>query len=348
MANGIAYQGLAAAVVLTAIDKITKMVGQTDDKLDAKIKASVLNVINNIPTKPESLQAKRSDSQGEVASALASANLDGLGLGKSNLPSLLDQALFTFFDDYTSVLDRLFPGLMSAGQDADAFVRSALQSALGVSYSETVDSAQPETVFLMARKQAFAQERATLDAAAAAGHRFAPGTAINAIARLHADSMQAGAEALMAAHAARVQQERNDKIRLVRAEIGQRMDRVKTLQSKVAEGFRIKMRARGLWLGDQDAVIDAWNGQAAAKAQFDARLDQLLREATARRHASVVAGYEVSDRAVDIGKLRLATGQEVVDVLGNMATTLQNQIRANGSYGGTERDVTNWDDVLRP
>lgn len=346
MATGIAFQGLSAAIVITAIEKITRMMQDAENRMNTKIGTAIEQVIDSIPKKPDEILANYPDSRALASTALTPASISGNGPSVGSVDTLIDQAVVSFFEDYTSVIDGLFPGLLQAGEDADRFVRNAFESAVGVSYSELVDSAGADTVFALARKQAHQQERDTLDAAGAAGHRFAPGFALQAIGRLHAESTQAAAEAIAAAHASRLEQERSEKIRMVQAEIGQRMDRVKKLQSQVAEAFRMKMRAHGQWVGDQNAVIDSWNSQRIMPAQFDARVGQLLREVTNRRHASVVGGYSVSDRAMDIGKLRLMNGQEIVDLLGNMVTTLQNQIRANGSYSGSERDITDWNSVL--
>lgn len=346
MATGIAMQGLSAAIVLTAIDKITTMIGDAEGRLASKIEPAIQRAIRTIPSEPDSVRASYADSRAAAQGALGGASIAGGAPTAGAVPVLVDQAVVSFMDDYTAVMDTLFPGLLTAGEDADRFVQSALESAIGVSYSEQVDRTGADTVFALARKAAHQQERDVLDSAAAAGHRFAPGVAMNALARLHAESTQEAAQAIVAAHAARLEQERADKMRLVRAEIGQRMDRIKQLQSKVAEAFRLKMQARGLWVNDQNAVIDAWNQQFALSAQFQARVADAARTAAARRHASVVNAYEVSDRALDIGRLRLMNGQEVVDLLGNMIATLQNQIRASGSYSGSERDVSDWDSIL--
>lgn len=346
MATGIAMQGLSAAIVLTAIEKITKMISDAEGKLDTQVDRAIEQALRKIPDKPESIKANYSDSYGIATGALGNASVAGNGHRKPTVPEMVNQAVVTFFEDYTQVIDKLFPGLLGAGQDADRFVRDALQSAVGVSYSELVDRTGADTVFALARKAAYQQERETFDAAATAGHRFAPGVSLNAVARLHAESTQKAAEAIAAAHAARLDQERSDKLRLVRAEIDQRMDRIKQMQSKVAEAFRLKMQARGLWINDQNAVLDASGRQSALSAQFQAQIAEAAQAAAARRHASVVSAYEVSDRAMDIGKLRLLNGQEIVDLLGSMIATLQNQIRASGTYSGSERDVTDWDSLL--
>lgn len=344
----IGFQGLSAAIVLTAIDKIDKMVADVDSRISSKVGPSITQAIARVPRRPDEVLANYDDSRAQAAGALNSAGIAGSRPSAPSMPTLIEEAVASFFDDYTGVIDGLFPGLMEAGGDADHFVRDALQSVIGVSYSEQVDAARADTVFALARKQAHQQERDTLDLAAAAGHRFAPGVAINAIARVHAESTQGAAEAIAAAHAARLEQERAEKIRMVRAEIAQRMDRIKKLQSQVAEAFRMKMRAQGLWVSDQNSVIDAWNGKFTMTAQFEARVAQMVQEAAARRAASVVGAHRVNDRALEIGRLRVMNGQEIVDLLGNMATTLQNQIRSHGSYRGTERDATNWDAMLSP
>ncbi|RYF38589.1 MAG: hypothetical protein EOO27_50555, partial [Comamonadaceae bacterium] len=333
-------QGLSAAIVLTAIEKITDMIKDAESKLESKVEPAIQNAIRGIPAQPESVKAAYGDSAGKARSALSSATITAATPTFSDVPTLVDSAVMSFYEDYTGAMEQLFPGLLAAGEQADRFIQSALQSAIGVSYSEQVDRTGADTVFALARKAAFQQERETFDVAGAAGHRFAPGTALNAITRIHAESTQQAADAIAAAHASRLDQERSDKMRLVRAEIGQRMDRIKKIQSQVADAFRMKMRASGMWVNDQNAVIDAWNNTHVMPVQFQARMADMLREVTARRHASVVGAYEVSDRAVDIGRLRLGNGQEIVDMLGNMIATLQNQIRASGSYSGTERDIT--------
>ena len=52
------------------------------------------------------------------------------------------------------------------------------------------------------------------------------------------------------------------------------------------------------------------------------------------------------DREDFLGKLKMANANEVVDLFGNMVTTLMNQVSGKGGYSGTERDVTDWDSLL--
>lgn len=344
--GGIAMQGISAAIVLTAIDKITDMVKDADAALDAKVGPAVEQVIADIPAQPDSVKANYTNSYDKVAGALGGSSVAGSGPNVEPLPAIINEAVGTFFSNYLTVLDQLFPGLSAAGDDADAFIAAALASTVGVSYSDLVDRTPGETAFLMARKQVFLQEREALDTAAAAGHRFAPGATMDMLARLHGEGTQSAMAALQQAHAARLEQERSDKMRLIRAQIGTRMDRVKKVQQQTAEAFRLKLRARGMWISDQNAVIDAANNRVALNAQFKARIDAARREAASRLHGSVVSALEVGDRSVDLGKLKMMNGQELVDMLGNMAATLLNQIRASGSYNGREDDRTDWDSVL--
>lgn len=346
MATGIAMQGLSAAIVLTAIDKIGEMVTNADHLLDSRVGPAIEQAIAAIPDQPDAVRAEYATSDAKAAGALGSAAATGGMAGAPLLPAVIDGAVGKFFQGYLATLDQLFPGLSAAGDDADAFIAAALSSVVGVSFSDQVDRAPAHTAFLLARKQAFQQERDGLDAAAAAGHRFAPGSTMDAIARMHAESTQAAMQALQQAHSARLEQERSDKMRLVRSQIDTNMNRVKKIHQQTAEAFKLQMRARGLWISDQNALIEANNSQIVLSAQFKARMEAARREAAAKLHANAVSALEVGDRTLELGKLKMMNGQELVDMLGNMAATLQNQIRTSGSYRGTERDATNWDDIL--
>lgn len=344
--TGIAMQGISAAIVINAIEKISAMIADAESRMQSKLATSITGVIDGIPVQPDVLAAKHADSVAAVHEALGQPGIGGSGPAIPVLPQLIDQAVSSFFGDYTSVMNQLFPGLFDAGAHADAWIQSALGSALGTTYIESVDRVAADSAFALARKDAWAAERDVLDAAAAAGHRFAPGAAHNAIARLHGETMRASTEAIAAAHASRLREERETKIRLVRAELDQRMDRVKQLHQQTAQAFRDKLRARGQWMADQDAVIDGYNRSFELPAQFKARLTQLAQEAAQRHYSTKADALQLGDLSVDLAKLKLANGQEIVDLLGNMVTTLNNQIRASGSYSGSERDVTDWDSIL--
>lgn len=344
--GGIAQQGISAAIVYTAIDKISEMLVQADQQMVAKIGPSIDTPINDVPSNPEMTKASYSASLTEARSALAGANLDGSNPQVPTLPAILDQTIGSFFADYTTELNRLFPGLGAAGADADAFVQNALASSMGVSYIEFVDYQPAAQAFLLARKDAFAQERTALDATAAAGHRFAPGAVLEGIARMHADSVKSSTDQLAATFAARAAEERSQKMRLVAASLGTHLQRIRKLHQQAADAFRQKMRARGLWVGDQDAVLETDAQRYTMSAQFNARVAELLRQTSARRHGTVVKGYQAYDKDMELGRLKVANGQEVVDLFGNMVTTLLNQVRANGSYQGNERDRTDWESLL--
>ena len=92
--------------------------------------------------------------------------------------------------------------------------------------------------------------------------------------------------------------------------------------------------------------FDAEPDRGKLGAQFKARMEAARREAAAKLHANAVNTLEVGDRTLELGKLKMMNGQELVDMLGNMAATLQNQIRTSGSYRGSERDATDWDNIL--
>ncbi|MDR2333760.1 MAG: hypothetical protein LBE61_09775 [Burkholderiaceae bacterium] len=344
--GGTAMQGISAAIVYTAIDRISAMINDAEARMAGKVGPLIDDIINGIPREPKVAEARYRKAYDVADEALAGASIEGRAPKVNSPPQLIDQAVGTFFKNYTTVVSDLFPGLLEAGTTADDFIRVALASPIGVSYSELVDRAPADTAFAFARQDAWAQERQMLDDAAAVGHRFAPGATHAGIARMHAQAVRGAKDAVVAAHAARVQQERSDKMRIVRAELDQRMDRVKRLHQQTADAFRQKMQARGLWVSDQNAVIDSANNQYAVNAQFSARLDKMLQEAAARRFKSTADALEIADRDIDIARLNLLNGQELVDLLGNMVTTLSNQIRASGSYSGNERDATDWDAVL--
>lgn len=344
--GGIAMQGLSAAIVLNAIDKIGGMINDAEGRMYGKIEPLILQTVNDIPNQPKVAGATYRRAFNDADGALRGASIVGATPKIISPPQLIEQAVGTFFKDYSSIVTELFPGLLEAGTTADEFIRTALTGAIGVSYSELVDSAPSGTAFAFAQQEAWAQERQMLDDSAAVGHRFAPGATHAGIARMHAQSVRGAKDAIVAAHAARVQQERSDKMRLVRIELDRRMERVKKMHQQTADAFRQKLQARGLWVGDQNAVIDSVNNRYEVNAQFDARLQRILQTAASHRFKSTADALEIGDRKLDEARLKLMNGQELVDLLGNMVTTLSNQIRASGTYGGTERDVTDWDSIL--
>lgn len=345
-ATGIAAQGISAAIVNTAISKISTMINDADNSMVNNLDDEVNAVLRGINRRPKVLDVSYSEAYGKADGALSDANLDGASANVSTLPLFLDGAIGSFFDDYLGKMDYLFPGLSVAGADTHAFVSVALNAAAGISYNELVDSAPGETAFLKTQREVYAKEREALGAAAAAGHRFAHGHMLEAMARTRGDSISNATDAILRSHAQRVQQEREEKIRLARASIDTSMDRIKRLHQQVAENIKLKLQARGMWVNDQNAVMDAANNIYATNAQFDSRVTGLLRQVATRRFNMKLDEAAARDREDFLGKLKMANANEVVDLFGNAVTTLMNQVSGKGGYSGTERDVTDWDSLL--
>lgn len=345
-ATGIAAQGISAAIVNTAISKISTMINDADNSMVNNLDDEVNAVLRGTNRRPKVLDVSYSEAYGKADGALSDANLDGASANVSTLPLFLDGAIGSFFDDYLGKMDYLFPGLSVAGADTHAFVSVALNAAVGISYNELVDSAPGETAFLNTQREVYAKEREALGAAAAAGHRFAHGHMLEAMARMRGDSISNATDAILRSHAQRVQQEREEKIRLARASIDTSMDRIKRLHQQVAENIKLKLQARGMWVNDQNAVMDAANNIYATNAQFDSRVTGLLRQVATRRFNMKLDEAAARDREDFLGKLKMANANEVVDLFGNAVTTLMNQVSARGTYSGTERDVTDWDSIL--
>lgn len=343
--TGIAAQGISAAIVYTAIDRITEMLLTADAAAAAAVNTEVNAALRSVPARPDAASATYGDKYNATATALAKANLEGKNPDIEPLPLFLDNVVGSFFDDYVGKLDFLFPGLAAAGADAQAFVSRALSSATGMSYDELVDSTPAETIFLRAQRQLQAQERDVLEAAASAGHRFAHGKAMETLARMRGD-ISSTTDALAQAHAQRLQQERQEKMRMALAAMSSNMDRIKKLHAQTAEALKLKLRARGLWINDQNAVVDSANNVYAMNAQFKERVAGLLRATATRRFGLEFDEKATKDRDDFLGKLKMANANEVVDLFGNMVTTLMNQVSARGSYQGSERDVTDWDSIL--
>lgn len=344
--GGTAAQGISAAIVYTAINRISEMIGDADAAMRSNVDKEINAALRGIKPNPDVLGTNYREKVVAAQSALSKATLEGKSPDISSMPLFLDNVVGSFFDEYLGKLDLLFPGMGAAGAGAEAFVQSALASAIGTSYDELVDSTAAETAFLIARRQAFAQEREALDAAAAAGHRFVHGHAMDALARLHGNSVASATEALTRAHASRLEQERTEKMRMVRASLDTSMDRIKKLHEQVAEAFKLKLRARGMWINDQNQVVDSVNGVIALNEKFDASVAGLMRKTGTRHFGLEFDALNAADRDDFLGKLRMANANEVVDLFGNMVTTLMNQVSTKGGYNGTETDRTDWDSVL--
>lgn len=344
--TGTAMQGISAAIVYTAIDRISEMINAADAAMAEHVNSEVNAALRSISGRPLAMDANYGEKYNSANGALSKADLEGKTPELDRLPLFLDNVVGSFFDDYLAKMDQLFPGLGAAGADADAFVRRALASAVGVSYNEEVDRTAADTAFAMARRQAFAQERQVLDAAAAAGHRFAHGQALEALARMHGDSITSATEATTRVYAERLAQERSEKMRLAAVSLGNNLQIIRKLHAQVAEAFKLKLRARGMWINDQNQVVDASNNITAMNEQFYDRVTQLMRQTAARRFSLDFDERTARDRSEVLGKLKIANANEVVDLFGNMVTTLMNQVQGRGGYQGQERDVTDWDSIL--
>lgn len=338
--------GISAAIVINGISKISEMITRADSAMQSNIDREINAALRAIPVSPDVSKVSFKEPASAVRGALSGANLEGKNPNIGRMPLFLENVVGSFFEDYIGKLDALFPGLGMAGANADAFVRAALTSAVGMSYNEVVDSTPARTAFLMAQRQTFAKEREMLDTAAGAGHRFAPGQVLEAIARARGASVASATEALTQAHAQRLEQERNEKMRLARASLDASMDRVKRLHQQVAEALRLKLRARGMWINDQNAVVDAANNIIALNERFNSQVSELMRRTAARRFGLKFDEAVALDRDDFLGKLKMANANEVVDLFGNAVTTLMNQVQGKGAYNGLERDMTDWDSIL--
>lgn len=344
--GGIGFQGINAAIVYTAINRITEMLLTADASMRDKVNKEINGALASMKGRPDVDAIEYREKLDSAEAALAGANIEGPDPEIAIMPMFLDGVVGSFFEDYTDKLDMLFPGLREAGADAEAFARNALASALGMSYSEFVDQTPVDTAFLLAQREAFAQEREVLAGAAAAGHRFAPGAAMDALARMHGNSISTTTDTMKQLYAARLAQERSEKMRMVAASLDTSMQRVKRLHQQVAEAFKLKMRARGLWINDQNQVVDSFNNVIAFNEKFHTALTALMRKTATRRFGLEFDEVAAKDRNDFLGKLKMMNANEVVDLFGNAVTTLQNQINAKGGYNGTETDVTDWDSIL--
>lgn len=344
--TGTAMQGISAAIVYTAIDRISEMINTAEAAMAEHVNSEISAALKSISGRPLAMDANYGEKYSSASGALSKANLKGKTPKLDRLPLFLDNVVGSFFDDYLTKMDQLFPGLGAAGADADAFVSRALASAVGVSYNEEVDRTAADTAFAMARRQAFDQERQVLDAAAAAGHCFAHGQALEALARMHGDSITTATEATARVYAERLAQERSEKMRLAAISLGNNLQIIRKLHSQVAEAFKLKLRARGMWIDDQNQVVDAFNNVTAMNEQFYGRVTQLMRQTATRRFGLDFDERTARDRSEVLGKLKITNANEVVDLFGNMVTTLMNQVSSKGGYSGTERDETDWDSIL--
>lgn len=346
--TGTAMQGLSAAIVIQAINLISEFAYKADERMNQATTSNIYDHILGMPTMPKSAQDPLSDSTKMAGDALRPATRlvadAGRDVSAALMPTAMESAVVTFFDNYLSFVDQNFPGLQSGGGAADRLAGAAFGGA-GLTHSEVVDGVAADTAFAWSQQDAYAQERALVDERAAAGHRFLPGAAFSAIARMHAAAIRPAAEAAAQAHAARAALERQARMDLARAATAHRVDRIKKVTDQALDAFMKKIRARGLQNADRESIVGTTASTVALSSDYQTRLAELALSVAERRQASMVAAGKANDRSVEIAKANYSNGQELVDLLGNMVTTLFNQVRANGSYSGSERDVTDWDSM---
>lgn len=346
---GIAQQGLSAAIVIQAINLISNFAYEAEERMNRVTNGNIYDHIVGMPTTPKSAAVRRADSSKMAGTAMQGAKKlvsdARSGVSKPVLPQVIESAVLGFFGDYLTFVDQNFPGLRAAGASADGLATRAFGTT-GLTTTEVVDAVAADSTFAWDRQDAFAQERALIDARAAAGHRFLPGSAFNAISRLHAASIRPAAAAAAQAHAARAAVESKARMDMARATTAQQVDRLRKVTQQAAQAFQAKIRARNLHLTDRAETAGLAASVATLDVDYQARLAELMLDMTERRHGNLVAAGKASDRAVEIAKANYGNGQELVDLLGNMVTTLFNQVRASGGYSGSERDVTDWDSVL--
>ena len=164
--TGTAMQGISAAIVYTAIDRISEMINTADAAMVSSIDNEINAALGGIPGKPDAADANYRQEYSASSGALAKANLDGKTPDIDRMPLFLENVVGSFFEDYIDKMDVLFPGIGQAGADADAFVQAALSSAVGVSYNEVVDSTPANTAFFLARLQGLSDDRHVFDGAA--------------------------------------------------------------------------------------------------------------------------------------------------------------------------------------
>lgn len=167
--------GLAAQVVVTAINIIRKMAVGVEHYAEANQGTAVNEVVEKIPNLPDETQVRWGSVMSSAGAAMAKARIPAEG---ANLPMpayLVENAVGTLTDKMLDAIETLFPEVAAAGAQADAALIAALKGPVGVTYTESVDRLAADTAFAFDQREAFAQERAMLDSAAAAGHRFLPG-----------------------------------------------------------------------------------------------------------------------------------------------------------------------------
>ena len=334
--------GLAAQVVVTAINIIRKMAVGVEHYAEANQGTAVNEVVEKIPNLPDETQVRWDSIMSNAGAAMAKARIPAEG---ANLPMpayLVENAVGTLTDKMLDAIETLFPEVAAAGAQADAALIAALKGPVGVTYTESVDRLAADTAFAFDQREAFAQERAMLDSAAAAGHRFLPGASFDAIARMHAATVRQHDQAVAAAYQARVAEEQAAKLKLARAATDARIRNIREFTAKIVDLFRLKQRAHAMHIGDHNTLIEEKSTMERLTAAERNRIESVIQDTAKRRLDARVKSAQIGDGAEASAKLKLATANEMIDMLGTLSATLYNQIGGRGSWGGTESDVTDY------
>lgn len=334
--------GLAAQVVVTAINIIRNMATSLEVYAEGQQGPAIDLVIDGIPALPDETQVRWASTYSNAVGAMALARQPVAGAILPMPDYAVDNAVGTLADRMLDAIETLFPEVAAAGEMADAALIAGLNGGTGVTHTESVDRLNADNAFAFDQREAYAQERLMVDAAAAAGHRFLPGAAFDAIARLHAATVRQHDQAVAAAYQARVAEEQAAKLKLARAATDARMRNIREFTSKVVDLFRLKQRAHALHVADHNALIGEKSDLERLTAAERNRIEAVIQETARKRHDARVKAAQIGDNAVTSAKLKVATSGQMVDMLGTLSAQLYNQIRASGGWSGSEQDVTDY------
>lgn len=275
--------------------------------------------------------------------ASLSAVMQQLQADQFTLPPLPDAAMVDFTQQYLSLLAEHFPGLDVAAAWAEAEAATALTST-GITGQTQADQAQARTAFEQDQLQAWAREREILDGAAAQGHRFAPGLAMESIARLRAQTAQRASDALAAANANRLQEEARTKVELALAAADDRASRIQQVSRSVLSSLDKRLKAQGDWASDRLSLVDLMNQPDVLEQGHANQIRAAVLKGVQRVLAANAGPAARADAAqVTAVQRQFANAQEFVDLAETMVAGLLNQVRTSGQFSGSERDVTNRD-----
>ena len=96
---GTAAQGISAAIVYTAINRITEMMNTAGAAMVAAIGSEVNPALRSVPNRSNTSDVFYSPVYSSASSALADANLEGEDLDIAPLPLFLGGVIGSFFED---------------------------------------------------------------------------------------------------------------------------------------------------------------------------------------------------------------------------------------------------------